>query len=295
MEINDIKTEIQINTTEGSFKNKDGKVIFTRQWSQKDKAPRALIMICHGFGEHSGRYADFLAPALVKEGFLVTTLDHVGHGKSEGERAQVDSLDTFVGDVFHNIDQVTAKYQSLPMFIFGHSMGGAITILCALQRPKFFQGVLLSAPAILVDPSKDNKCMRCLGNVAAFIYPSLEVIPPIDPGETCRNPDKVEEYRTDPLVFHGGIKAGLGMALANGMDTINAKMKDIDWPFLVMHGDADSLALVEGSIKLEKMAKSQDKTIKIYEGYYHEILNEPREYSSIVLNDIIQWLRERLS
>ncbi|KAK3755106.1 hypothetical protein QZH41_017925 [Actinostola sp. cb2023] len=222
MEVDDISTHIQIQVqlTEGSFKNKDGEVIFTRLWTNKDQTPKALIFVTHGFAEHSARYGDFLVPALVNEGFLVISHDHVGHGKSEGERVQIHDFHAYVRDIFHNIDQVAAKHPSLSVFLFGHSMGGAIAIITAMERPTFFTGVVLSGPAIISD--KDTTCLRCLGKMVAFIAPSVQVIPAIDPAATCRDPEK------------------------------------------------------------------------IYEGYYHELLNEPRQYSNIVRRDIIEWLRKRM-
>ncbi|XP_031568670.1 monoglyceride lipase-like [Actinia tenebrosa] len=285
---------LSVNTVEGSFKNKDGLVLFTRQWRTNKEEPTALIFISHGFGEHSGRYSDFLVPALVAEGFLVFSHDHVGHGQSDGERAQIDSFETYVRDVYQHIDEMAAKYPSLPVFLFGHSMGGAIAILTAMERPKFFTGVVLSAPAIELDPKSDTKCMRCLGRLLLHIAPSTQVIAAIDPAVTCRNSDKVEEYRTDLLVWHEGIKVGWGLALAHAVDKIQANIANIDWPFIVLHGSADNLTMVDGSVQLEQVAKSSDKTIKIYEGYYHELLNEPRKYSEVVKSDIIEWLRKRL-
>ncbi|EDO29435.1 predicted protein [Nematostella vectensis] len=289
-----IIVQAPVMENEGSFKNKDGLSISTRTWTSQSEQPKALIFICHGYGDHSKRYSKFLAQALVDEGFFVLSHDHVGHGKSEGERAQIDSLQKYVRDIFDHIDQIIPKYEGLPIYLFGHSMGGLIAVLAAQRRPTFFKGVVLSAPALIVDPHKDNKCMRFLGKMVSWVAPSLQLLPAMDPNSMSRDPEQVKAYAEDPLVWHGGVKVGIGLAIAHAVDEVQASMESIKWPFLVLHGTADTLCLMEGSKQLERRAGSKDKTIKTYDGYYHDLLKEPKDDSTVILKDIIEWLNARM-
>ncbi|KAK2571458.1 Monoglyceride lipase [Acropora cervicornis] len=201
----------KVLSEENSFKNADGQKIFTKYWKPIGEKARALIFIAHGFGEHCSRY-ETLGTALAEEGFLAFSHDHskylilpvkaiLGHGRSEGERAQIQDFSYYVRDVFTHIDQVAAENTGIPIFMFGHSMGGPITILSIFKRPSFFAGAIFSAPAIKSDPNKASTLMIFLGRIAAYIAPSYQLLPPIDPSLLTRNPVEIEtdECRTSNL------------------------------------------------------------------------------------------------
>ncbi|XP_022791483.1 monoglyceride lipase-like isoform X2 [Stylophora pistillata] len=141
--------------------------------------------------------------------------------------------------------------------------GGTVAILCAMERPHFFTGVVLSAPAIMANPKTASRGM-------------------------------VSILTNDPLAWKGGLKAKWAMAIHDAMEVIKGNLTKIEWPFLVLHGDADQLTMVEGSVMLEEKAASKDKTIKIYPGFYHKLLNEPKDDAALVMNDIISWINQRL-
>ncbi|CAH3151114.1 unnamed protein product [Porites lobata] len=125
---------MQIVSEEGSFKNADGKKIFTKYWKPSDKKPRALVFISHGYGEHCSRY-ERLGHALAEQGYLAFSQDHgMSHpSRSEGERVQISDFSIYVRDVFKHIDQVTADNNTgIPIFMFGHSMGGTIAVLSVI-------------------------------------------------------------------------------------------------------------------------------------------------------------------
>ncbi|KAJ7377883.1 hypothetical protein OS493_025777 [Desmophyllum pertusum] len=277
----------------GSFKNADGRKIFTKYWKPNEKEPRALVFICHGFGEHCSRY-ERLGNALANQGYLAFSQDHVGHGHSDGERAQVSNFDCYVRDVFQHIDQVTAINSGIPVFMFGHSMGGTIAIRSVIDRPDFFTGAIFSAPSVRADPAVATTCLVFLGKIAAWIVPSYQVLPPIDPSTISRNTLQVKKYANDPLIWHGGMKARWANAILDAMDDIQSKTSMINTPFLVVHGDDDQLVKIDSSQFLHENSPSRDKTFKVYKDCRHELLNELEETAEMVQKDILDWIKQRL-
>ncbi|XP_068759092.1 monoglyceride lipase-like [Montipora capricornis] len=282
----------QVVSGENSFRNANGKKIFTKYWKHSDE-PRALVFICHGFGEHSSRYEAF-GTALAEQGYLAFSHDHIGHGHSEGERVQVDDFSQYVRDVFKHIDEVAADNTGKPIFMFGHSMGGTIAILSVLKRPSFFTGAVFSAPAVQPDPAKTSSCLAFLGRIAAFVAPSYQIQPPVDPSQLSRDPVQVEKYANDPLVWHEGLKAKWTAEILEAMNDIQKNASKITLPYLLVHGDDDQVVLIDGSHFLQQHSPSTDKTFKVYEGGRHELLNEIQELSSKVLQDILDWIKQKL-
>lgn len=282
----------QVVSEENSFTNANGKKIFTKYWKPSDE-PRALVFICHGFGEHSSRYEAF-GTALAEQGYLAFSHDHIGHGHSEGERVQVDDFSHYVRDVFKHIDEVAADNTGIPIFMFGHSMGGTIAIMSVLKRPSFFTGAVFSAPAVQPDPAKTSSCLVFLGRIAAFVAPSYQIKPPVDPSQLSRDPVQVEKYANDPLVWHEGLKAKWTAEILEAMNDIQKNVSKITLPYLLVHGDDDQVVLIDGSHFLQQHSSSTDKTFKVYEGGRHELLKEIQELSSKVLQDILDWIKQKL-
>ncbi|XP_068759093.1 monoglyceride lipase-like [Montipora capricornis] len=282
----------QVVSGENSFTNANGKKIFTKYWKPSDE-PRALVFICHGFGGHSSRYEAF-GTALTEQGYLAFSHDHIGHGHSEGERVQVDDFSHYVRDVLQHIDEVAADNTGIPIFMFGYSMGGTIAILSVLKRPSFFTGAVFSAPAVQPGPAKISSCLVFLGRIAAFVAPSYQIKPPVDPSQLSRDPVQVEKYANDPLVWHEGLKAKWTAKILEAMNDIQRNVSKITLPYLLIHGDDDQVVLIDGSHFLQQHSSSTDKTFKVYEGGRHELLNEIQELSSKVLQDILDWIKQKL-
>ncbi|KAL9959396.1 hypothetical protein ACROYT_G032718 [Oculina patagonica] len=285
---------IKLSTTEeSSFKNADGQKIFTKYWRPSEKQPRALVFICHGFGGHCSRY-EKLGSALADQGYLAFSHDHVGHGRSEGERVQVSDAGCYVRDVFQHIDQVTAINTGIPVFIFGHSMGGSIAIVSVIERPDFFAGAIFSAANVIVDPAVATTCTVFLAKIAAWIAPSYQVLPPIDPSLMSRDTEQVKKFANDPLNWHGGRKARWANAMLEALDKIQGKISTIKTPFLVANGDADQLTKMDSPRFLYENAPSSDKTFKVYKDCRHELLNELEESAEMFVKDILDWIKQRL-
>ncbi|XP_032996939.1 monoglyceride lipase isoform X4 [Lacerta agilis] len=221
--------------------NADGQYLFCRYW-KPSTPPRGLVFVAHGAGEHCCRYDD-LAQMLTGINFFVFAHDHVGHGQSEGDRMVVSDFHVFVRDSLQHIDLMKKDHPGLPVFLLGHSMGGAISILTACERPNDFSGMVLISPLVVASP---------------------DVATPI----------KVDSYTTDPLVYHGGMKVSFVIQLLNAIAKIERALPKLTLPMLVLHGSPDKLCDIKGSYLLMDTAPSQDKTLKVYDEAYHALHKE---------------------
>lgn len=275
-----------MNHTEGSMTSVTGTALFTQSW-QPDAGARADLFLVHGLGEHSDRYAAFVA-ALVDDGIAVHALDHVGHGRSGGKMGAVGSVEDLAADVARLMGDVPADR---PRFLFGHSLGGLIVVTCLLEQRPAVNGVILSGPLLAVGddiPPLVQKIGDFLGRVA----PGIGVLQ-LDSQLVSRDPAVVAAYDADPRVYHGKITAGTGRAMNRAIAAAQAGFASIEEPLLILHGGADGLTSPAGSRMLYERAGSADKIIKIYDGLYHEILNEPEQ--AAVRADILAWLEARLA
>ncbi|XP_033099195.1 monoglyceride lipase-like [Anneissia japonica] len=275
------------------FVNVDGQHLFTRNWEPSEEIEtRAVALICHGLGEHCGRY-DTLAEVLVAKGIWVYTHDHVGHGQSEGIRLDVTDFGIFIRDVLQHTDIIKEKHPGLPIFLIGHSMGGTIAILTMIERKADFAGCVLIGAAIVINPDEATPFKVFLARVSAYLFPQFGIAA-LDPKLLSRDPKQVEDYASDPLVYHGKIKARIASQLVKGMDNIASFMGGIEWPVLILHGEMDRLTSNAGSKLLHEKIKSKDKTLKIYPGYYHVLHREIPSDAAIVKEDIASWIEERI-
>lgn len=273
----------------GWFAGKDGAKLFEQWWLPEN--PKAAVAIVHGYSEHSGRYAH-VAESFVKQGYAVYSYDHRAHGQSEGENTFIRSFDDFVDDFDLFMQHIQPKIGSLPFFVLGHSMGGLITSLyMASRRPlvETVKGVVLTGPYLQVNDNVHPWLVR-LSSVIGTLFPKLPTIG-LDYTLISRDPEMLERHQADPLIYRGKMPARTGAEFNRAIQQIQGTMEKIIAPLLVMHGGADQIAMVSGSHQLYARATNQDKTLKIYDGLYHEILNEIEREE--VKADIIAWMDER--
>ncbi len=273
---------------ESSFKNKQALNIFYRTW-QGDN-PKATVLISHGYAEHSDRYDDF-ATYLVSNGFDVFALDHRGHGKSAGEATHIDSFSQYVNDL-KEFTNLVKEQISTPLYLLGHSMGGAIAGLYALRFQESLDGLMLSS-AYIKNAVKVPAIKLTLAGLIAKIAPKLVVVPPLDASLVSHDLEIVEKYKNDPLNYTEGTKAKMGHELIGAGPNILKDAARISLPTLIMYGSDDQIADPEGSKELFEKLGAKDKTLKVYEGFYHEILNEIERKE--VYADIVKWLNNHLS
>jgi acylglycerol lipase len=273
---------------ESTFEGAGGLRLFSQSWRPTEGEPQAVLIVVHGLRDHSTRYAE-LAHRLVGQGFAVYAFDLRGHAHSEGVRVHIDSFDDYLTDLGLFLEQVRQREPGRPIFLFGHSMGGAITTLFTLEKKPDIQGLVLSAPAL--KPGADvSKALIATTRVVGGVLPNLKVLE-LDPKQFSRDPAVVRENETDPLVFQEGGPARTASELLSALRTLSERMDELSVPVLVLHGTADTVTDPEGSKALATRARSADKTLKLYDGLFHDLLHEPEKVR--VLEDVSQWLQAR--
>lgn len=271
--------------SEASFAGARGRRIAWREWPAATDAA-AVIVISHGFGEHSGRY-EHVGERLARDGYAVYALDHHGHGTSEGARARIDFQDA-VADLDQLIDLAKARHAGRSIFLLGHSMGGAIALRYALAHQERLAGLILSGPLVQVEGRTGAKLLgRLLGRVA----PGLPLAK-LDPELVSRDPSVVKAYVDDPLVHHQPVPAGTVAEFLRYAATLPDAVATITLPTLLVYGTADGLCAPEGSVLLAERIGSEDLTVSAQDGLYHEVLNEPER--DRVLDEISGWVGARL-
>lgn len=272
--------------------NADGQYLFCRYWKPSG-TPKALIFVSHGAGEHCGRY-DELAHMLKGLDMLVFAHDHVGHGQSEGERMVVSDFQVFVRDVLQHVDTIQKDYPDVPIFLLGHSMGGAISILVAAERPTYFSGMVLISPLVLANPESASTLKVLAAKLLNFVLPNM-TLGRIDSSVLSRNKSEVDLYNSDPLVCRAGLKVCFGIQLLNAVARVERAMPRLTLPFLLLQGSADRLCDSKGAYLLMESSRSQDKTLKMYEGAYHVLHRELPEVTNSVLHEVNSWVSHRIA
>lgn len=281
-----------MESNESYIINNSGLKLYTKYWQPNEK-PKALVFISHGYAEHC-QYYEPLAHVLNTIQCFVFAHDHVGHGRSEGARVCIDTVDTYVKDVFQHTDILLQKYPNLPIFYIGHSMGGTIGIKAAMKRPNYFKGIVLSGPATCTKTKAASPFKVKLARILGWILPNLPIVP-LDFTILTRNEDAMQARKNDPLMWHGYANAGWCSAMFNAIQSIENNISTVEWPFLLIHGDDDKICDISGSKVFYEMAPSLDKTFKIYPKAYHCLLEEPDDVKEQVTNDIIHWLNQRIN
>ena len=273
----------------GSFRTAQGPTLFTRTYLP-DGAARAAVIIAHGYAEHSGRYEE-LAYRLVREGYAVYALDHRGHGQSGGKRASIRVFREYVDDLVRFIDRVRETRPQPPRFLFGHSMGGLVALQLVLEHPEKVEGLAVSG-ALLQNAVSVPRLLESAAGVVSAALPDLPV-QELHAEDVSRDPAVVQAYRDDPLIYHGKVRARLGFEMLRTGPYVLGRAHNIELPVLIQHGTADKLASVAGVEALFDAVGSADKTLELYEGAYHEILNDPGKEE--VIDDLVAWLNARAS
>jgi acylglycerol lipase len=271
---------------EGFFTGQAGAELYEQSWQAA--SPRAAVVIVHGLKDHGSRYAAF-ATVLAEGGVSVYAADLRGHGHSDGIRVWVDSFNQYLGDLDTMIAFVHAREPGRPIFLMGHSMGGAISALYVIaKRPVPVAGLILSAAALRADVG----FFKSFGTSLVTAFSPHDQVFQLDPHDFSRDPDVVQADLTDPLVYQDPAPANTAKELLWGIHAIDDHMEDIAVPLLIMHGSLDRVTPPDGSKELYARASSTDKTLKVYDGLYHDLLHEPEK--DRVARDIASWIGRRI-
>ena len=261
--------------------------LFARSWRPTLAQPHAVLVIAHGLRDHSARYATF-AEALAQRGYAVYAYDHRGHGRSDGRGQMVDEFDDYIVDLHSFIADVRQREPGRPIYLFGHSMGGAIATLYAETRDPQLAGLVLSAPALRHQVGDFDHAFL---DLTSALFPYTGVLSLVEEHFT-RDPEALAAMQHDPLIHHESGPARTAAELLSAIGRIRGWFDGIHVPVLVIHGDADRVTMPEGSEDLIAGARSTpDRTIWRCEGLYHDLLHEP-EHGALT-DAIVGWLESR--
>lgn len=275
------------HTESGRFDG-TGSEIAWRAWLPEVRA-RGVIVLVHGVAEHSGRYAH-VGKRLAGAGFAVYALDHIGHGKSAGGKANIGSMDGAADNVAAMLNIASREHPQVPRFLIGHSMGSLIVLHLATRATVDVAGIVLSAPPL--DIPLGNPVQRLLAPLLTRITPNLGVLK-LDSSQISRDPEVVRAYDNDPLVYRGSLPARTAVEILDTTALVKQRLDRLTVPLLVLHGTGDAIAAPSSTDLIERNAGSKDLTAIRYEGLYHEIFNEPEQDE--VLANVVDWLEAHVT
>jgi acylglycerol lipase len=278
--------------TAETIRARDGVELALYHWPvEGERMPRATVALVHGLAEHAGRYVT-LALRLNAAGIELFAIDLRGHGHSPGARAWVEHFDQYLLDA-ETLLNAAARSRRSPLFLMGHSMGGTISALYAAERladdGPALAGLILSSAALA--PGRDvPRWLVAVSRIVSCLLPRLPTMK-VDASWLSRDPAAVEANRADPLVYHGGMPARTGAGILDAMARIERGRANLRMPVLVYHGTADKLTEPEGSREFSAHVGSADRTLVLYEGSYHETMNDLDQQR--VVDALISWILAR--
>ncbi|HYO95778.1 MAG TPA: alpha/beta hydrolase [Polyangiaceae bacterium] len=270
---------------EETFEGVGGLKIFFRAWLPASRA-RGAVVLSHGFNSHSG-YFTWAAERFAARGYAVYALDHRGRGRSEGERFYVEKVSHYVEDL-HSLVKLTKKRQpGLPVFLLGHSAGGVISCVYSLEHQAELTGLICESFAFQVyAPDVVLSAVRGFSHVA----PHTHVLT-LKNEHFSRDPKVVELMNQDSLIAKESQPSLTVAEMARADERLSQEFPLLTLPILILHGGADKVTKPSGSELFFQSAGSSDKTLKIYENHYHDLLND--DDRELVMSDILEWVGKR--
>ena len=266
--------------------------LFWQQWIP-DEAVERILVFQHGIGEHAGRYQHLL-DAFDNTGTACYALDARGHGRSPGRRGYLTTFERFADDLGDLVRVARAENDEQPVFLLGHSLGGAIALDFALRpgNQAHLRGLILSSALIELPRSPSNRMLKAIAKVIAPVLPGAVLDTRLRQTHLSRDAEAIAAYRADPLV-HGKASVALGHALNNLSEGFYERANQLTTPVYLFHGTADRITALEGSRNFFERLTTADKKLNLYEGLYHETMNELPADREKVLADLREWVLTR--
>lgn len=268
---------------EGLFHSFDGTKLFYKKDLTCDV--KGIVIIVHGIAEHLGRY-EYVKDKLLENGYGVYRFDNRGHGKSCGKRGYVGSFNDFIKDLDSFVDMIKAEHKKLPLYILGHSMGGLITAQYGIEHKDKINGEIISgAPTGYIYFKTKMQSVK-------FPYFFKGQVPNTFNDFISRDAKVIEAYKNDEFVLKV-TSVKLNLELASSCSKIKKNLNKYECPCLILHGKDDKIVPLKNAINFYERISSKDKKLKVYEGVYHEILNE--YCKDIILKYICKWIDKQIN
>ncbi|CAN1196359.1 Caffeoylshikimate esterase [Linum perenne] len=280
---------------EDYIRNSRGVELFTCRWLPLSSPTKALVFLCHGYGMECSGFMREIGMRLAGAGYGVFGMDYEGHGRSSGSRCYIKKFENIVNDCDEFFRSVSAEneYRDKGRFLYGESMGGAVSLLLHKKRPSFYNGAVLVAPMCKI--SEKLKPHPMVVNILTGfeeLIPKWKIVPTRDVIDAAfKDPVKREEIRNNKLIYQDKPRLKTALEMLRTSMRLEESLHQVTLPFLVLHGDADTVTDPEISKALYKQAGSKDKTIKLYPGMWHGLTSgETDDNVQIVFSDVVSWL-----
>lgn len=272
--------------TEHSWQTRDGINIYAQEWHPED-SPRAAVVLIHGLGDHSGRY-QHVAQYFTRAGYALSTMDLRGHGRSGGVRGHFPSFDAVMADINQLLDETQKMFPNTPLFLYGHSLGGALVLYFGYTQKRDLRGIIATGPGLAAgSPVPAIKIFA--GKILNSVAPTITMNNGLDFDSLSHDPEVKKVYLSDPLV-HPLISARLGMQLLDTGAWIRSQSGKFPYPLLLMQGADDRIV---NAVENQKYAQglTGDVTFKWWPGLCHELHNEYEKES--VLKFMVDWMDKK--
>ncbi|THF73057.1 alpha/beta hydrolase [Cohnella fermenti] len=274
---------------ETEWRMRDDTLMFACEWLPEDPAnARAFVGLVHGMGEHSGRYSH-VAEMLVREGCIVWAFDQYGHGRTPGKRGHTPDYDALLQGPEYLLAETARRYPGLPAFLYGHSMGGNVTLNYLLRRKPAIVGAIVTGPWLKL-AFNPPPLQAIIGRVVERIYPQYTNHRPLVAERLTSDPEMIRRIAEDPA-GHGYITARFFFSVSRAGHWAIANANRLEVPVLLMHGDDDKVTSLEASRQFAEKAGRLCKLVE-WPGYRHELHNESER--GAVFAVIRQWLNEKI-
>jgi len=281
-----------------SLTGRENASLYYQYW--KVENPRAILIIVHGFGEHTDRY-DHVARHFCQHGISCYAIDHRGHGRSAGPRWNVEDFDHFVADLHKFIGMVKEREGKNKYFMLGHSLGGEIALKYALVHPGDIDALFVSGPVLGQQGMPLALLREVVPSIATLAKESPDMVTPgaepIDTKYLSHDEDNTKAYADDPLVCHEAMKVRFASEAGKNIIWLQDHAHELNVPCLFLQGSEDSLVDTDATVDFYNKVKEEDKKLIVYEGFYHEIFNEPESFQGgkkRVFGDVDEWLLPRI-
>ena len=271
---------------EATFEGVGGLKIFTRSWQPEGKS-RGVVVIVPGFNSHSGQYL-WVGEQFAAKGFAAYAIDLRGRGRSEGERFYVEKMEDYTDDVATLVRTAKSENPGLPVFVLGHSAGGVVSCVYTLDHQSEIDGLICESFAYdLPVPGFVLSLLKGFDYIAphAHVYT-------LKNENFSRDPLFVDSMNNDPLIKGESEPTQTAKVMIDAASRLHREFPLIKLPVLILHGTEDKATNPSGSQFFYDHAASTDKTLKFYEGHYHDLLNDIDK--ELVMADITNWIDVRV-